>query len=288
MANDINQQFRAEITSIAKKALEEDIFPNGDITSQATINNNQAEFSIKAREDFILCGVGFVEIIFDLVKESLSLDDYKIQKYFQDGDLVAENKAIISGKWAAAGILMAERLTLNILQHLSAIATKANKYKQKLINKNIEILDSRKTLPNLRILQKYAVKTGGGKNHRFNLSDGILVKDNHITLAGGIPQILKNIKNRGFGNQKIEIECDNLLQVKQCLEVDFVDVIMLDNMNTSQIQEAIKIIDSKTKIEVSGGINFSNIEEISKYTIDYISIGDLTHSVKAVDIGLDM
>lgn len=284
-----NKQETKIITNILKQSLLEDISPNGDLTSQATINADYtANFQIINKEDIILCGIEFVDMIFNLVKEVLHLGDYKIKKPFKDGDAIPANNVLISGKWTASGLLMAERLILNILQHLSAISTKTNQYRKKLINQKIEILDSRKTIPNLRILQKYAVRIGGGKNHRFNLSDGILIKDNHIKLANGIPQILQNIKDRGFDKEIIEIECDNLFQVKQCLKVDFVDVIMLDNMNIEQIRESIETIKGRAKIEVSGGINLNNITEISKLDIDYISIGDLTHSIKIVDIGLDM
>ena len=285
----LNKKDLEEIKNIFAKALYEDIHPNGDITSQATIvNDSEVDFKIIARENLLLCGADSVKMIFDLVRQELTLKNYYIKNHCKDGDFVEKNNIIISGKWVASGILMAERLVLNILQQLSAIATKTKKYQEKLVNKNIKILDSRKTIPNLRILQKYAVKVGGGYNHRFNLSDAILVKDNHIKIAGDIPAIIKNIKDKGFSTKKIEIECDNISQVKQCLEVDFIDIIMLDNMNEQQIQEAIKLINKKTKIEISGGVNLDNIIEISKYDVDYISIGDLTHSIKSVDIGLDI
>ena len=197
-----------------------------------------------------------------------------------------EEDVLLSGFGNARIIFAAERIVLNLMQHLSGISTKTSKFVAQ-INGKAQILDTRKTIPAFRELQKYAVKIGGGGNHRMNLHESILIKDNHIAAAEGIKNAINKAKNN-INNLKIEVECDNLEQVSEVLEVGGVDVIMLDNMNLEKIKAAVKLINKKVKIEVSGNITLERVAEISNLEIDYISVGALTHSVNAVDIGLDI
>lgn len=277
-----------EIKKIIQGALNEDLDRNGDITSNLIIpEDKQIKFQISNREETVLCGVDLALMVFKAGEEKFK-KKLKITKKFSDGKLLEKSSVIIYGSGNARLILACERVALNLLQHLSGIATTTNKFVQELANnKSIQILDSRKTLPLLRTLQKYAVKVGGGKNHRFGLYDGILIKDNHIEAAGGVKKAINLVKKNLKNKIPIEIECDNLKQVKAAIDAG-VDIIMLDNMNLNQLKQAVKIINKNAKIEVSGGITLSKIKAISKLEVDYISIGSLTHSVKASDIGLDL
>jgi len=268
-------------------AIEEDLSDHSDITSDYTVNKAEnINFNITSREDLILCGINFVDIIFSKIAKRYKNNNIDFKKYFSDGDQIKSNEVIISGSGNARLIFASERIILNLIQHLSSIATKSYKFSSKIKNNKTKILDTRKTIPAFRHLQKYAVKTGGGHNHRFSLFDAILIKDNHIAAAGGIQKALQNICSQNL-NIPIEIECDNLDQVKEAIKYD-IDIIMLDNMNISQMKEAKRIIGNKAKIEISGGVNFDKIDALSDLEIDYISIGELTNSIDIVDIGLDI
>ena len=280
----INKNYLKEII---KHGLDEDLGEDGDITSNCIISSKQnIKFQINNRQTIILCGIDIVTEIFKATSIRLKTLPIKLKNNFKDGDFLPQNSVIMEGSGNARAIFAAERLALNLMQHLSGIATTTNQYVQKLSNSNTAILDTRKTIPTLRQLQKYAVKTGGGQNHRVALYDGILIKDNHIAAAGNINKAITLAKQKN-PTKKIEIECDNLLQVKESILAK-ADIIMLDNMNLEQIKKAVVIINKKAKIEVSGGIKLNQIAKISQTGIDYISIGTLTHSVKAVDIGLDI
>lgn len=277
-----------QLAKIVKLALIEDkaLF---DVTSNLTITkNNLINFAINSRQDITFCGKNIILEVFAQLRKSAKFKnsklDLKILK--QDGVLVKKNQAIATGYGDSKLIFAAERVILNLIQHLSGITTLTNEFCQALGDNKIKILDTRKTIPNLRFLQKYAVKTGGGSNHRFDLSDLILIKDNHIAAADGIANAI-NLAKKNNKNLKIEVECDNLDQVKQATDLK-ADIIMLDNMTISQVKEAIKIINNKAKIEISGGINLTNIKNYRNLKIDFISIGCLTHSIEAVDIGLDI
>lgn len=268
-------------------AIEEDLSDQSDITSDYTVNKAEnINFNITSREDLILCGINFVDIIFSKIAKRYENNNIDFKKYFLDGDQIKSNEVIISGSGNARLIFASERIILNLIQHLSSIATKSYKFSAKIKNNKTKILDTRKTIPAFRHLQKYAVKTGGGHNHRFSLFDAILIKDNHIAAAGGIQKALQNICSQNL-NIPIEIECDNLDQVKEAIKYD-IDIIMLDNMNIDHMKEAKRIIGNKAKIEISGGVNFDKIDALSDLEIDYISIGELTNSIDIVDIGLDI
>lgn len=263
-------------------SLSEDLGIGGDITSKYLIDKNQnIKFSITTREEMIVCGCYVAQYFFN------NHSNIKYQFLANDGDNFTSGKSIITGSGNAIQILMLERTILNYLQHLSGIATLTNQYVRKITNNKTKICDTRKTTPGLRALQKYAVTCGGGSNHRLALDSSILIKDNHIAICGSIEKAIQTAKKFAPHYTKIEIECDNLDQVEKSVNCG-ADIIMLDNMTLTQINEAIKIISGRCLIEVSGGVNLETIEEICNTGVDYISIGRLTNSAKAVDIGLDM
>lgn len=279
----MDKQLREIADKIITDEINRDIGKNGDITSNAIIQDNvKVKFSFIAKEDLILCGC-------DIIAIALQKDIYKnINLHYEDGDFLQAGSIIAEGSADAKILLLIERSVLNLVQHLSGIATLTNLYKKKLNNPAIKIFDTRKTTPGLRHLEKYAVRTGGGKNHRFGLFDQILIKDNHIAVNGSVKNTIQMAKNNNPDNLKIEIECDNLSQVKEAAECG-VDIIMLDNMQVSQVKDAIEIIKNKAIIEVSGGINLDNIANYGKISgINRISIGSLTQSAKAANISLEI
>lgn len=277
------------ITQIVKLALKEDDALH-DITSDLTIKENaEIKFVIAARQNLVFCGQGIILEVFEQLRKSKKFINTNLELcfHFNDGDFVKSKKAIITGCGNAKLILAGERVILNLIQHLSAIATKTAEIIKLLSNKKIAILDTRKTLPNLRVLQKYAHKVGGGTNHRFNLSDAILIKDNHIASCGSIRNAFLACKK---SKKKVEIECDNFAQVKEAAALK-PDAIMLDNMSINEIKKCaalIRKINPNILIEVSGGISAENINKYSELDINFISIGAITHSVVANDIGLDI
>ncbi|SCH92719.1 Probable nicotinate-nucleotide pyrophosphorylase [carboxylating] [uncultured Clostridium sp.] len=267
------------IDKMIKEALIEDI-PNEDISTTSIIGVDlKCEADLICKEDGILAGLPIFKRVFDILGEveviSLKNDGDKIKKYDKIALLRGSTRNILSG----------ERVALNYLQRMSGIATKTNKFVDKLKDSNTKLLDTRKTIPNLRILDKYSVKIGGGINHRFNLSDGIMIKDNHIEAAGGIKKAVELLRENTPFVRKIEVEVENLDMVKEAVEVG-VDIIMLDNMDIDTAREALKIIDRKALVEFSGNVTLERMEEISKIGVDYISVGELTHSVKALDLSL--
>jgi nicotinate-nucleotide pyrophosphorylase (carboxylating) len=279
------------LKEIIKNALIEDAVFN-DITSDLTIpQNTEISFKIAAREEIIFCGKEVINEVFAQLKSAKKFKNSKLNLKIlvKDGAPLKKGKLIAQGLGDAKLIFAAERVLLNLIQHLSGIATLTNQFVKKLNSKKIKILDTRKTLPTLRDLQKYAIVTGGGKNHRFNLSDMILIKDNHIAAAGNITNAILHAK-KSDKKVKIEIECDTLIQVAEAV-YSKPDIIMLDNMKPAEIKKCSTLIrhhDKKILIEISGGINLDNIKNYKNLDIDFISIGALTHSVRAVDIGLDI
>lgn len=278
-----------KLTKIIQIALEED-FALDDVTSDLTLEPNyEVDFAINARQDLVVCGVASVDICFKLLKNSAKFANSNLSYEIKatDGDFIAKNDAIIVGRGNARLIFAAERVILNTLQRLSGISSLTKQFVTKLNDEKITILDTRKTTIGLREIEKYATFCGGAKNHRNDLSDAILIKDNHIAAGQNIAQTVnKALKNNKKGLEII-VECDNLDQVKAICDLR-PDRIMLDNMSVDQIKKAIEIVAGKTKIEVSGGVTLDNIESFRGLEIDYISIGALTHSALAVDIGLDI
>lgn len=275
------------LKSIIKQALNEDI-GRGDITTQILIpRNKKVKAIIFLREEAIVCGIEIAKQVFK------ALDRYlKLKSYYKDGDRVKAKKTIMEIQGRARAILTGERVALNFLSHLSGIATQTAKFVKKVKPYKVMILDTRKTLPGLRQLQKFAVSCGGGFNHRFGLWDMVLIKDNHKKAQEAkhkIPDLIKRVKQKAR-NKKIEIEVENLKEFKQALKAK-PDIIMLDNMSLGQIKRAVKFLANnykKTtiKLEVSGNVNLNNVRQIAKTGVDFISVGALTHSAGAIDISL--
>jgi nicotinate-nucleotide pyrophosphorylase (carboxylating) len=269
--------------SIIRRALREDL-GKGDITTDPIVPpDRQALAILFAKQDGILCGIEFARMVF------LELDAHvDFQTAVHDGSLVAPGETLATIIGSAATCLKGERTALNIVQHLSGIATLTHEF-VKASDNRIKILDTRKTLPGLRVMEKYAVRTGGGYNHRFGLSDMVLIKDNHIEIAGGIKPAVQAIRK---GSQKafIEVEVRTMQELEEALSLD-IDRIMLDNMNAAQITEATRLIRTHSKtieIEVSGGITLDALDALAATGIDYVSVGALTHSAPALDISMKM
>lgn len=270
---------KAKILKIVKAALAEDI-GKGDITSKYTIAKKQrAEFTLLAKDNLILCGTDFFSAAFKYLDKKI-----KLEYFFKEGQSVKKGQVIAKAEGNARAILAAERVALNLMQYMSGIATKTNLFVAKVKPYNAEILDTRKILPFYREVAKYAVSVGGGTNHRMGLDKQILIKDNHISGAGGIANTFKYLTKTKL---KIEIECENLTQLRQALKHK-PDIIMLDNMSLANIAKAVKIINRKAKIEVSGNINLDNVAKVAATGVDYISVGSLTHSVIASDLSLKL
>lgn len=272
------------IDSFIQQAIAEDI-GEGDHSSLSTIPSDlQGLALLKIKQNGILAGLEIAQEIFNKIDPNLKMHSFK-----EDGDLVSYGEIAFEVKGPVRSILGSERLVLNCMQRMSGIATYTN-YLCKLIEgTNAKILDTRKTTPNLRPLEKWAVTIGGGTNHRFALYDMIMLKDNHIDYSGGISDALKSATGylKQTGTQiKIEIETRNLDEVKEVLGTGGADIIMLDNMDSVTMKEAVELIGGKMKTEASGGITEENILEMARTGVDYISIGALTHSVKSMDMSL--
>ncbi len=267
-------------------ALEEDI-RQGDFSSIACIDENaQRKVKLIAKDSGILCGVDVFCKVFELMD---SKKDIQIQRFLNDGTNVKKGDIILKISGNARNILGAERTALNYIQLMSGIATTTNTYVKELEGMHTRLLDTRKTTPGLRMLEKYAVKTGGGVNHRIGLFDMIMLKDNHIDFAGGIKQAITKTNEYLKANNlnlKIEIEVRNFDELGQVLQCGNVDRIMLDNFTPEDLSEAVKIIDGRYETEASGGINFATLKTYAQSNVDFISVGALTHHISAMDISL--
>ena len=271
----------SSIEALVKKTLKEDL-ENGDITTRNIFSKEKLAIAeVIAREPMILCGLD----IFQAVFKKLTPDVKFSSKNYKDGDEVSVEEIIIRVECDVVSLLEGERSALNILQWLSGISTLTNRYVKKA--KPIKILDTRKTTPGLRVFEKYAVKCGGGNNHRFGLYDQVLIKDNHIGVAGSITKAVKLIKEKIPKDNIIEVEVKTIEEVEEALNNN-VDIIMLDNMDFNIMKQAIKKINGKAKIEISGGVTYERLGEISKIGADFISIGALTHSAAAIDISMNI
>ncbi|MDC7955137.1 carboxylating nicotinate-nucleotide diphosphorylase [Fusobacterium simiae] len=269
-----------QIDDSIRAALKEDI-TSEDISTNAIYKNNRlAEISLYSKEDGILAGLDVFKRVFELLDSSVKFTEYK-----KDGDKVLNKDLILKIKADVKVILSSERVALNYLQRMSGIATYTRKMIEVLDDENILLLDTRKTTPNMRIFEKYAVKVGGGHNHRYNLSDAIMLKDNHINAAGSITEAIKLAREYSPFIKKIEIEVEDLKGVEEAVKAG-VDIIMLDNMDIETIKKAIKIINEKAIIECSGNIDITNINRYKGLKIDYISSGAITHSAKILDLSL--
>lgn len=270
------------VDDIIKNALKEDI-NYIDVSSDYLIPEDQTdEAYFVAKADGVLCGIDIAMRVFELLDET-----FEKEVFFKDGDKIKKGDILVKFKGKTVLLLKGERTALNLIQHLSGIAGAANEAVELCKGTNAQITDTRKTLPGLRALQKYAVTCGGGKNHRFNLSDCAMLKDNHIDAGGGITNAVKILRSKLGHTTKIEVETRNLDEVREAVAAG-ADIIMLDNMTNETMREAVRIIDGKAKTEASGGITNETIRAVAETGVDIISIGALTHSVKAFDISMKM
>ncbi len=261
-------------------ALREDI-SSEDITTNSVMREKKlGTVQLICKQDGIIAGLGVFQRTFELLDR-----DIEVKFYTEDGESVKKGTLLAEVTGDIRVLLSGERTALNYLQRMSGIATYTNNVVKLLEGSGIKLLDTRKTTPNMRIFEKYAVKIGGGSNHRYNLSDGILLKDNHINAAGGVAQAVKMAKEYAPFVRKIEVEVENLEMMREALEAG-ADIIMLDNMTPEMMKEAVKMAAGKAKTECSGNITKENIEKVIKTGVDYISSGALTHSAPILDVSL--
>ena len=272
------------ISEIIKNALQEDI-GSGDHSSLASVPENaQGKMKLLAKANGIIAGIEVAKEVLRQIDPSISMKCFK-----KDGEEITYGEVVFELEGSARNMLTAERTLLNFLQRMSGITTVSKQYADAVKGTKTKILDTRKTTPNLRELEKYAVKTGGSENHRFGLYDMIMLKDNHIDFAGGIEKAIDNthnyLKKKGL-NLKIEIETRTIEEVKRVVNHGNIDRIMLDNFTPEKIKEALLLIDGKYETEASGGITLENIKEYAQTGVDFISIGALTHHIKSLDLSL--
>ncbi len=267
------------ISHTVKRALNEDLYPSGDITSSLVKNNKVIKFKLLSNQNAIIGGLLFAKHAFNLVDNKIK---FIIKK--KDGSKVKKGSLIATIEGKAKNILMAERVALNFLSHISGIATKTNQF-VKLSGKKCKICCTRKTIPNLRVIQKYAVKLGGGTNHRFNLSDEYLIKDNHIASSDLKSLVSLAIKNKK--GIKITVEVDNLKQLKTIMGLKF-NTVLFDNMTIKNLKAGVKIAKKYYETEASGNVNLKTIKSIAATGVNRISIGSITHSASAIDLKLEI
>jgi nicotinate-nucleotide pyrophosphorylase (carboxylating) len=261
-------------------ALEEDI-GHGDITTDSLITPDATGYGkIVAKQDLVIAGLSIALMVFTRLDPAVIL-----KSDFKDGQFVTNGATILTVEGTMAGLLTAERTALNFLQRLSGIATKTRALVNQLKNSETTLVDTRKTTPGLRVLEKYAVRMGGAGNHRMGLYDGVLIKDNHIAACGGIKNAVAAARLGVSHLVKIEVEVSDFNQLRQALEAE-ADIIMLDNMGPEKINKAVALVDGRAKIEVSGNITADNIAQVAKSGVDLISVGALTHSAVAVDLSM--
>jgi len=267
------------IRNTVKLALNEDLYPSGDITSDLLSNNKTIKAKIISNQDSVVGGLLFAKQAFLIIDKKIK---FSIKK--KDGSYVKKKSLIATIQGNARNILIAERVALNFLSHISGISTKTNKF-VKLVSKNCKICCTRKTIPNFRVIQKYAVKLGGGTNHRFNLSDEFLIKDNHVASTDIRKLVIKAIKNKK--GKKITVEVDNLSQLKKIFGLKF-NRVLFDNMNIKNLKQGVKIAKKYYETEASGNINFKTIKSVAATGVDRISVGSITHSAPAIDFKLEI
>ena len=268
------------IDDLIMTALKEDM-PFGDITTDHTIKaGTRAKAVLIARQDAVIAGLDVFERVFRLLDP-----DTIFTRHGQDGDSMTNGTVFLEFEGEAAVLLKGERTALNFLQHLSGIATKTSEFCKRVQDLPVDIVDTRKTIPGMRVLEKYAVRVGGGRNHRFCLSDGVLIKDNHIKAAGGISKAIEQVRAGIPHTVKIEVETESLEQVQEALEAK-ADIIMLDNMSREMMKEAVKLIDGRALTEASGDVHLDTVRETALTGVNIISVGELTHTVKAANISM--
>jgi nicotinate-nucleotide pyrophosphorylase (carboxylating) len=264
-----------------EKFLHEDI-GSGDLTSEAILDAEQAGIAeFVAKGSFVVCGIEtFASLVFKTQNPAIEIIEAS-----KDASQASPGDILLKAQGPVLDLLKAERVALNLVQRLCGIATLTSLFVAKVKPLPVRILDTRKTTPGLRMLEKYAVRVGGGYNHRFNLADGVLIKDNHIQACGSIKNAVAKMREKVPHTMKIEVEASSMEEVRECLN-STVDIIMLDNMTSDQMREAVKLAGGRALLEASGGISLDNVREVAETGVDYISIGALTHSAPACDISM--
>lgn len=271
---------KKDFIGLVRRSLSEDIGKNGDVTSKAIFfKKEKATFVLIAKELGILCGIEPFTAVFAELSRSIGVD-----AYYRDGDILKKGDIVARVHGNLIGILTGERTALNLVSHLSGVATKTAQFVRSSGGK-IVILDTRKTIPGLRVLQKYAVATGGGENHRMGLFDMILIKDNHVDAAGGIGEAVNRARSVWKGKFKIEVETRNLDEVRDAVSAD-VDRIMLDNMDNDMMKEAVALIAGRAETEASGNMTLERLPSLADTGVGFVSFGELTHTVKVFDFSL--
>ncbi len=268
------------ISRIIENALEEDI-GSGDLTSEAVLGEDKwLKLKMVPREEIVVVGIDIAAQVFSCIAP-----ETRIHHHVKDGNKVLTGTFLMTLDGPARGLLTAERTALNLVQILSGIATETRRYVDAIAGTGVVLLDTRKTIPGLRALSKYAVAMGGAKNHRERLDDGVLIKDNHIAVAGSVAKAIRLAQKAGL--KCIEVECDTLEQVAEALD-NGADRILLDNMSNKSLSEAVKLSAGRTPLEASGGVSLKTVRAVAETGIDFISVGSITQSARAVDIGLDL
>ena len=271
------------VQALVDLAISEDLMGGTDVTSLATIPETQiSELDLVTRSPGVIAGINIAALVF------LSVADKKIEIELcvEDGRKVQANSCLLTAKGSTNELLTAERTALNFLGHLSGIATITNKWVSEISGTNAKVRDTRKTTPGLRLLEKYAVKAGGGTNHRMSLNDQALIKDNHIVASGSIKSAVEKVKDK-FPELEFEIEVDNLEQLNEALAAD-AKLILLDNFSIEDLKKAVVVVNKKAKLEASGGITLENARKIAETGVDFLAVGALTHSAPVLDIGGDL
>ena len=268
------------IKNVCRVALNEDLYPSGDITSNLLGNNTKKKAELLSNQSGIIGGLEFVKQTFKLIDKKIKI---KIKK--NEGSQIKKGDLIATIEGNIKNILIGERVALNFLSHISGIATKTNSFVKK-VNKKSKICCTRKTIPNLRVIQKYAVKLGGGENHRFNLSDEFLIKDNHIAANKNIREIIKQAIKSKKG-KKITVEIDNLKQLRKIVGLKF-DRVLFDNMDIKSLKEGVRIANKYYETEASGNISLNTVKNVAKTGVDRISVGSITHSASALDLKIEI
>jgi nicotinate-nucleotide pyrophosphorylase (carboxylating) len=271
------------VQALVDLAISEDLMGGVDVTSLATIPETQiSQLDLVTRSAGVIAGIDIASLVF------LSISDKKIEveKCVTDGSTVDAKTCVLSVKGETVDLLTAERTALNFLGHLSGIATITNKWVKEISGTEAKIRDTRKTTPGLRLLEKYAVRAGGGTNHRMSLNDQALIKDNHIVASGSIKKAIEKVKDK-FPELAFEVEVDNLDQISEALSAN-AELILLDNFSIEDLRKAVTLVNKKAKLEASGGITFENARKIAETGVDYLAVGALTHSAPVLDIGGDL
>jgi len=269
-----------EIDHIIRNALQEDI-GLGDVTTLATVDaQTQSRAELVAKEDFILSGIDVCGRVFSLLDSSVAFEKLK-----EDGQAVRRGEVLAWLRGSASILLQGERVALNLLQRMSGIATQTSLFVKAVEGTKATIVDTRKTTPGLRVLEKYSVRMGGGRNHRTSLYDGVLIKENHVAAAGGIETAVRRARERVPHTLKIEVETRNLEEVNEALAAG-ADILLLDNMSLRELRESVALIGGRALCEASGGVNLDTVRDIAETGVDLISVGALTHSSRAVDISM--